>query len=251
MAVPGMAAGAPASITKSQIRSDPPGVTDRRLRDVVWSLFEKQDHRSKKDPTRPLSRLSLRTKVQATRVPNLCRYDSVRIEFERLDPKDEGPDAEVRPVGLTSSSRFAFVSPPLTDPEDGRRERPSAARCSRLEKDQSFFTAEDEQQANDAYRAWLALLEAVGSGRKFPLKCELAPVDTGPCEAVIGALKPEDLWEVEACQAETGQVCHRLFAGDRLLTIVTAGHVRPGPPPGRIVSARLESLIVMAHEIID
>ena len=56
----GMAVGAPApTITKSEIRSDPPNVTDRRLKDVVWSLFERQDHRRGKEPTRALSSLFL------------------------------------------------------------------------------------------------------------------------------------------------------------------------------------------------
>jgi len=249
----GLALGAPpSSITKSQIRSDPPNVTDRQLRDVVWSLFEKQDHRSKKDPTRPLSRLFLRTRIQATRVPDLCRYDSVRVEFERIDPKDEGPEAPVRPVGLTSSSNFTFLSAPSAEYDDAVQDGlASVARCSGLPDDQPFFTAKDEEQATEGYRAWLALLESVRAGRAFPLECDLAAFETRTCESVIGAMKPEQLSDLESCESEFGKVCHRIYAGDRLITIVTTGHVHPGPPAGQLVRAKLESLIVMAHQIID
>lgn len=248
----GIAVAAPArTITKSEIRSDPPDVTDRRLKDVVWSLFEKQDLRSRKDPTRPLSRLFLRTKTRATGVANLCRYDSMGIEFEPLNPKDEGPDAPVRPVGLTSSSHFAFLSAPAAEHDDTVQDGPaSAARCSRLPA-QSFFTAKDEELANNGFRAWLALLDSVRSGRKFPLECDLAAFETRPCEVVISALKPEQLWDVETCDSEIGKLCYRLNAGDRLITVVTTGYVHPGPPAGQIVGAKLESMIVMAHEIID
>src|SRR6266567_2753522 len=76
-------AGSPAqTISKSEVRSAPPAVTHQRLRDAVWSMFEQQDYRTKKRPTRPLYRLSLRTKTQGTHVPGLCRYDSVEVKFE-------------------------------------------------------------------------------------------------------------------------------------------------------------------------
>lgn len=249
----GIAVGAPPrTITKSEIRSDPADVTDRKLRDVVWSLFEKQDHRRKKEPTRPLSRVFLRTKTQATRVPGLCRYDSVLIEFERMNPKDQGADAPVRPVGLTSTSNFAFLSAPSADYEKIRRDRPAPpAQCSKLSNDARFFTAADEAEATRGFRAWLSLLESLRAGRKVPLECNLTPVDSGPCEALIAALKPEQLSEIETCDSEPGTLCHKLYAEDRLIAVVTTGYVYPGPPPGQIISAKLDSLITMAHEIID
>ena len=79
----------------------------------------------------------------------------------------------------------------------------------------------------------------------------LAPVDSGPCEAVIAGSKPEQLSEIEACDSEPGTLCHKLFVDDRLITTVTTGYVSPGPPPGQIVTAKLNSLIIMGHEIID
>lgn len=249
----GIAVGAPSrTITKSEIRSDPSDVTDRKLKDVVWSLFEKQDHRREKEPTRPLSRVFLQTKTQATRVPGLCRYDSVRVEFEQVNPQDQGPDAPVRPVGVTSKSHFAFLSAPSADYEKMRQGRPvSTAQCSRLKDDAQFFTAGNEGDATRGYRAWLALLNSLRAGRKVPLQCNLTPVDSGPCEALIAAFKPEQLSEIEPCDSDPGTVCHKLYADDRLITIVTTGYVSPGPPPGQIVTAKLDSLIIMAHEIID
>ncbi|HYI41358.1 MAG TPA: hypothetical protein VE053_13675 [Allosphingosinicella sp.] len=249
----GMAVGAPApTITKAEIRSDPPNVTDRQLKDIVWSLFEKQDHRRKEAPTRPLSRVVLRTRTQATRVPDLCRYDSMRIEFERVNPKDTGADAPVRPVGLTSSSNFTFLSAPSADYENALQgSLASVALCSKVTDDRHFFTARSEKEATDGFRAWLALLNSIRAGRKVPLECSLAPLDAGPCESVISALTPDQISEIEICDSESAAVCHKIYAGDRLITIVTTGRVHPGPPPGQLVSAKLETLIVLAHEIID
>jgi hypothetical protein len=253
-ALPSAAAiGAPApATTKSQIRSQPPDVTDRKLKGLVWSLFEKQDHRGRKPPTRPLSGLYLRTKTQATHVPGLCRYDSVRVEFEPLNGGDEGPDAPVRPVGLTSTSNFTFLSDPPAEYRDVRQDRlGSAGQCSSLPKDRPFFGARDEETATDGYRAWLALRESIRAGRKFPLECNLTRLDSEPCEAVVAALKPERLSDVETCESELGTVCHALYFEDRMVRVLTTGHVYPGPRAGIVLGAKLESLIVLTHEVVD
>jgi hypothetical protein len=248
-----MAAAAPApTITKSQIRSDPKGETDRRLKDVVWSLFEKQDLRGKKAPTQRLSSLFLRTKIQATHVPALYRYDNVRIEFEPVNAGEKGPDAPTRPVGLTSTSYFAFLSAPPADYDEARRDRAEPeGRCSRLPKDQRFFTARDEREAAEGYRAWIALRESIRAGRKFPLECDLMPVESRPCEAIIAAYAPDQLSEVETCEAEPGILCHALYVDDRLIKVLTTGHIYPGPKAGQVVSAKLDSLIVMRHAVVD
>lgn len=132
------AAGAPQleTLTKNEVRSEEPRTTHRRLRDVVWNLFEQQDYRRENAPTRPLSNLFLRTKTQATRVPNLCRYDGVWVEFEKVNPRDDGPDAPMRAAGLTSSSYFTFLSPPTSSYEDAVRDGPgSDAQCAKLPDD--------------------------------------------------------------------------------------------------------------------
>jgi hypothetical protein len=250
---PGVAAAAPArTITKSEIRSDPPDVTDRRLRDVVWSLLERQDYRSNKEPKTSLTRLFLRTKAQPTHVPGLCSFDSLWIRFEPTDRRERGPDAAVRPVGLTSTSNFTFLSAPSADYNNARRAGlGSAGPCSRLPKDQPFFQARDEREATDGYRAWLTLHDSIRVGRKFPLECNLTRSDSGSCEAVIDALKPEQLSEVETCESSPGIDCHAIYVDERLIKIMTTGQVYPGPKPGELVSATLDSLIVLTHEIID
>ncbi len=250
---PAAAVGAPPStITKSEIRSDPPSVTDRKLKDVLWSLFEKPDRRGEKAPTRPLSTLFLETRTQATRVPGLCRYDRVRVEFERANPSDKGPGAPARPVGLTSTSNFTFLSAPTAGYDDIVRDNPvPAAQCSKLPEDQSFFTARNAEEATEGFRAWTALLDEVRAGRRIPLECDLGAFEKRSCEAVIGAFGPEQLEEVESCDSDPEVVCHKFRVYDQELTVVSTDRVHPGPPPGRIVRAKLDTFILMWHEIPD
>jgi hypothetical protein len=240
------------TITKSEVRSAEPSATHRHLRDVVWTLFEEQDYRRDKAPTRPLSTLFLRTKIHSTEVPGLCRYDGVRVEFEPINPTDKGPDVPARASGITSTSFFTFLSPPTDEYEEIAQGGPvSLKECEKLPEDHPFFAAEDENQATAAYRAWLALSEALRTGAKFPMECDLFPVDKNSCGEVIGSLQVSQLTEVETCDAQAGTTCYKLYFDDRLVSIKSTGHVSPGPPAGQIVSAKLDSLIVLSHEIID
>lgn len=85
------------------------------------------------------------------------------------------------------------------------------------------------------------------------LECNLAPAEKAlPCAQIIAALKPDELGEVEGCDAPSYDVlCHKLYAGDRLITVLTRAYIYPGPPPGEIVSAKLDTLITFADRIID
>src|SRR5207244_261199 len=132
------------TISKMEIRTAPPAVTHRRLRDVVWSMFERQDYRTKERPTRPLSRLFLETETRSTEVPGLCRYDSVKVEF-RTTVSSKRPTAPSKAVGLQSTSHFLFVSPPTGEYED--LVGPAAVSekgCLGISKDRPFFTATTE-----------------------------------------------------------------------------------------------------------
>lgn len=240
------------TITKSEVRSADPSATHRRLRDVVWTLFEEQDYRREKSPTRPLSTLFLQTKTHSTEVPGLCRYDRMRVEFAQVNPTDKGPDASVRASGITSTSFFTFLSPPTDEYVKIAKSRPvSLKECEKLPEEHPFFVAEDENQATDAYRAWLALSEARRTGAKFPMECNLFPVDTKSCGEVVGSLRASQLTEVETCEAQAGTTCHKLYFDDRMISITSTGRVYPGPPAGQIVSAKLDSLIVLSHVIVD
>lgn len=104
------AIGAPQihTISKSEVRSGSPAVTHARLKDVVWDLFDPQDYRTKKPPTRSLGHLFLETKTQGTHVPGLCRYDSVEVDFAPVTPNEKGPSVPSKAVGLRSTSHFRF-----------------------------------------------------------------------------------------------------------------------------------------------
>jgi len=242
------------TISKSEIRSEPPSVTDKRLRDVVWDMFEQQDFRRKKAPTRPLDHVFLQTKIQTTHVSGLCRYDSVQIDLDRADPNDTGPGAQTRAVGLTSTSLFTFVSPPKADFEtivDYSRKKPLAD-CAGVSAKSPFFTARDEREATLGYRALIVLQDALLTGKKFPLECSLYPVESLPCASIIEAMKPEELASVDPCDSDyRGTVCHKLEIGGRLITVTTTGNLTPGPPAGEIVSVKLSSLIIWADSVVD
>lgn len=250
----GQAIGAPHTISKSEVRSGSPAVTHARLKDVVWDLFEPQDYRTKKSPTRQLGHLFLETKTQGTHVPGLCRYDSVEVDFAPVTANAKGPSVPSKAVGLRSTSHFRFQTAPDKDYEDlAQPTLVSAQQCAHTSREQPFFIAESESEATSAYRIWLRLLDATKNHANLKLECNLAPAEkTVPCAQIVAALKPEELSDVEGCDAPSYEVlCHKLYAGDRLITVLTRAYIYPGPPPGEIVSAKVDTLITFADRIID
>ena len=250
------ALGEPAkhTISKSEVRSASPSVTHDRLKEVVWDLFKQQDYRTKKTPTRRLSHLFLDTKTQGTHVHGLCRYDSVDVQFEPVRPNEKGPGVPTKAVGIRSTSHFLFRAPPAREYEDlAQPTLVSAAQCAHVSKEQPFFTAASEQEATEAYRIWLRLLDAATRESKLKLVCNFGSAEKAlPCAQVVASLKPDELSEVEACDAPSYELrCHKLYAGDHLITVETRGYIYPGPPPGEIVSAQVDTLIVTGDLTVD
>lgn len=245
---------APASISKTEVRTEFPDVTHKKLREVVWEMFEKEDLRSKKAPQRPLTTLFLKTKKHATRVPGLCRYDTVRVEMDHAGLPIEEADAPMFATGLTSTSYFSFLLPPAGEYFEMVQGEPAGSNdCAHLNEDDAFFAAEDEVQATDGYRAFLALVEAARAGRQFPLQCDLHNNDKLSCIELVAAFQPGALSEVAPCEVgpDWGTVCQRITVGERQVDVRLTAHVSPGPPAGQLVSAKLTSLLVMWHEAID
>ena len=248
--------GAPAAqtISKTEIRSDPPAVTDRRLRDQFWDLFEKEDLRTTKPPANPLQRLWFTTRSRGTEVPGLCRRDSLIVEFAPVARPLEGADTATRPVGFTSRSSFVFLSPPKDEYDEiADRERlPSDTACSGIARDDPRrFTASDAQSATNGVLAFLKLQRALARKAAVPLACDLFPSDKVSCAALLLALRPESIGDVASCDSdETGIDCFEIAADDRRIRIFMSREGAAAAAEG-VVRASLESLIVMWHQVPD
>lgn len=214
-----------APITKTEIRRDPPTVTDRRLKDLLWDMFERRDRRSKPAPRAVLRDVDLRTRPAATDVPNLCRYDEVTLD---MAPAMRGPadaDTPVRPIGISSVHRFRFLAPP--PPE--ARARPSVVphtggACAALDPDKAgrFFAAPGSKQALDAVLALGKLQRALAAKRPLDLACDRRPDEKTPCADIVAALAADAMTEVETCEAPPDGECLALSFEDSYARIVLA-----------------------------
>ena len=57
------------TITKDELRTDPPRVIRKKLKDQIWNMFEQEDYRRTQRPQRALTGLLLKTRTVATGVP--------------------------------------------------------------------------------------------------------------------------------------------------------------------------------------
>lgn len=250
-----LVSAAPRTITKTDIRTDPPPTTHQRLRDVVWDMIEREDMRREADPHYKLDRLWFATRTRGTEVPSLCRYDTLVVEFAPIDRRQRGADTRVRAVGLRAHSRFQFLAPPADD-YDSLRDTgrlPSDTDCGPLDdKADSFFRAENAEDATNGYRALHALQNALRTGSDFPLECNVFREESkATCGTRILALDSSQIGSIERCEAALGRLCYRIGNAGLEVAITVTGQVHPGPPVGQIVSARMDEMISMYHERPD
>jgi hypothetical protein len=236
------------AITKTEFRHDPPAITDRRLRDMIWEMFRQEDHRTREAPQAFLGDLWLETKVRGTRVSNLCRHETVRIEMAPIMPGPRDADTPVRPVGInTLSPSFRFLKPPPLgdDAPDHDARVLTGGPCTALDpRKQNFFAADDEYVARDAMIAFLKLQQALREKRNVKLQCDLSPVDKGSCADIILALDPALISYVDTCQPRADHGCFVVDNDLRALRISLDGSENA---KGNVTEVRLDPDIVIAE----
>lgn len=243
------------TITKTELRTDPPARTSRRLRDMMWGLFEDVDLRREAPPRHALDSLYLATHPRGTEIAGLCRFDRVVMAFAPDHRGAHDADTPVRAVGLTARAFFRFLAPPAdlhSELADHRRLPGEEACGSSHGPGLHYFAAQDAQTATDGYFAFLRLQDAMRDGSAPGLECELFPADRQDCAEVIRSLRPESIGSIDPCDpAPTPRRCFRLSTGERSIEILMATADGSGEPARRVERARLQSFIIMAHERLD
>ncbi len=238
------------TITKIEVRTAPPDETNRRLRDVVWQVFEVEDYRREGTPERPLSEIWLTTSPHATDIIGLCRYDDLQVDFRSVDPDVSGPLAQVVPIAVNSTSYWSFVTPPEFDQDNYSEERQDDAICPASDDNARYFRATDEIEATEGYLAWVGLRRDLTEGRSIELDCNLFRSDTAGCAEVITSFPISALRSTERCIAGSYQGgCYVLYVDNRRI-IVEFDSSLGGTDP-RTMQARLDSLIILTHEAVD
>lgn len=234
-------------ITKAEIRTDRPERTARRLRDQLWGMFRKEDHRRKDRPRRALDAIWLSTKPQGTHVKGLCRYDSVRVEFAPVSRADLGADTPVEASGIKSTSYYRFLTPPADSyhPSADFRSLSGAGACASIDTEKlSFFAAPDEQVATNGYLAFRRLQQQLREQPgTLPLNCDLFPTEKQDCASLILGFGQDDLTEIERCHSDIPGQCFAIESGNRRILLFQIGE-----DISRVI---LDSLIVLSHELID
>jgi hypothetical protein len=254
-ALPAPAPAATDAITKTEIRTEAPAITDRRLRDMIWDMFRRADLRTGKPPQSQLRRLWFRTHPIATNIPNLCRFDAMTVEFAPVrHGSTHDADTPVHPVALTASSAFRFLAPPPLEPKEtdeaAVRMLPTEGPCTSLDTNKvSFFSATSEEVARDGYEAFLTLQQALRDKKPLPLACDLYATDKQTCADLILSLAQDSIASIGECDAERETDCFKISADDREIKIVLTR--ASGDAAGQPIRAQLESMIIVADTLID
>lgn len=243
-------AAAQQTVTKADVRSQKPSVTDAQLRDQLWGMFRKEDRRRKERPRAGLLDVWLETPAYPTAVPNLCRTDQVTIRLAPAEGAVRKPDAEtpMRAYGLDASRRYLFLKLPPESPAD-RDFKPRdmwQGACARLAADDiRFFRAEDEDMAEGGYRALLGAARAAKGGALAP-KCDLGPYDKRSCLDALARVADDPIDSIDRCPAPTDLVCYQVSGADQLQVEVSVKSDTGAP-----VEVKIDQMIVVADQRID
>lgn len=170
------------TVSKAEIRSQPPERTADQLRDQLWGALVLEDQRSR-DPSwrlrNVLKDVPLVTRVYPTRHANLCRRDWISIKFapadRTIDPESERADAATPVIahGLDASREYRAVGPVSSpgrgsdldaewDAGRGWRE------CGMVQAGDGFLAADGDYDAADVIRIWQLAAAAVAEGKVKP-----------------------------------------------------------------------------------
>lgn len=238
------------TVTKADLRRQDPAVTERQMKDQLWSIFQPVDERRKDKPAprRPLANTWFTSKSYAVQSPGLCRIDVVILRFAPVKSGgSSGAQTPVRAYGLDASSSYHFAAPPRDwDSNTAVPRSPWDKQCAGLDLGKhSFFGAPDDSVAVDGYYAMIVAKQAVAEGKIKP-DCGAGNVfDKRRCEQGVAGFAAGQVTDVERCARETYGFCFTITDSDdvEMQVMLDGGHI--------VASVKLEELIVMRHDLID
>lgn len=244
------ASAAPRSISKIELRAQPPrAVAQRVMRQVADILVESNRPQSGRAPVRPLTDISFWTLVRPTGTASLCASDEVRVSFSPIGTGERGAATEVRADGVQATTHYRFMTGPRRALEQrGAPVGSDPSGCRKLPADGvGFFAAEDESLALDAADRLNELLTHPGA---YPIECHAGRLSTF-CEEPLKGLSLEAIDMVSRCRADQG--APRLMACWQIDTFDKRFEIQGSDQPAgqRIWKVRAEEMIVLWHERID
>jgi len=248
--VPAAPANAQRTITKAELRTQKPSVSDAELRDQLWNIFRKEDRRRKQRPRAALNDVWLETPAYPTAVPNLCRSDQVTMRLAPAEGAVRRSDADtpMRAYGLDASRKYLFLKLPAEtaadrsyDPQDMWQ-----GRCARLAVDDvRFFLAQDEDMAEGGYRALLRAMRAAKNGTLVP-KCDLGPVNRLSCTEALVKVGANPIDSIETCPAAEKISCYQISGFDELQVRVSVSKETEA-----LIAVEIDQMIIVADLRID
>jgi len=252
------------TISKTESRALPPiEVSERVMRQLAQILTPVVPENASPKPVRPLSFLAFTTQSRATYVPDLCRADSVVVEFAKPERGDAGPDTPVKANGVGAYRHYRFIAPPKVNYEGVAAASVvhPADDCAKFDpvKD-GFFSAPDEQAANDGYYLASQVKAALDATQnpQFAISCDLsAPDEKVGCHAVMARQRPEQIVAIDYCDptlAGKYGTCYSVdFRGGARMDIIASLGKASGDaePPLIIGTVKLSEMIVTADPIKD
>lgn len=235
------------TISKAQVRSDPPEVTHEQLRDVFWDMFPVQDLRSEDAPTMPLQGVSLDTRPRLTQFRNLCQRDRLVIVFD--SPEDDaGPAMQQSAESFMTTSFYSFLEMPENYGPRGSHDQPQDL-CAALPDDHPFFHADNDSIALYSHLALGELQAGIADGSINGVTCDSAR-DAQTCRELISAIGLADVQDASRCADEVDEICYQLALRPKgtigeHLHIFTDGRV--SGPFVAVLRAELRQSMVLFH----
>lgn len=249
-------ANAQQTITKRDIRTQPPARTELQVKDQLWSIFTLDDQRRKEAPHAGLRDIWLQTRAYPTEVPNLCRRDLLILRFAPAGLEGV-PDADTpaRAYGFDSAHHFRFLRPPDKAYADVEQ-RPAGGDwhggCARLGKDDpEFFEADNAFVANDGYRAWRRAVAAVVEGKVKIGQCDRFQVEQRSCDRILADIGQQPINAIARCDAPAATACYKISAAEATEVRVTIASYATGREQDKVLSVDLDFMIVIADALID
>lgn len=254
--------GPSTAITKTEARSMPASVVKKRVLQQLSDVLSEVRFNHRRPSINPLTDMSFVTPPRATDVPGLCQLDMLKVTFRLSDDEQSNADTPAWVDGFSSTRYFHFARPPESNFNDivDYDHEPSDSSCHGAELwEDEFFTAPDERAATDGFLLAHRVIDSISKGNpNFGFECNKYPTESArKCSDIARETSESQISSIDRCENNNSEFrlasCYSVYFGDRSLRIIASPYAS-GPnvlPSLTILSVKLDSLIVMAHERVD
>ncbi len=210
------------SISAEELQTLDPEVIDEILKNQLWNIFEKRNHRNGKTVNKPLEHIFLKSKAYETEKIGVCKIDTLVLRTARNE-RTSHRSTPVKTYGFYSYHDYFLLNEAidpykLSNKDDSQLayDSYSSKPCEVAANDRQKITSDDVDILVTGLQLFRTVSATVHEIKSSINECKLVS-KTESCESIIAGFSEIIPYSIEKCKEDSSLGCIeiRFSAGSR------------------------------------